>query len=440
MLLIYTPDITERIKYTFALFFNQLIRVNYLITSSEEEFAQYKGNKFSYASENIFGSALYFISTSLLFETDISEYHPSGITGQIDGRELIGFFEVNESPMPFDVFASAFYLVSRYEEYVTGKHDHFGRYKDEHSIAQHCGFLGKPMVNYYAFAVKSILQKYFPDLKFEEPKFSVLNTVDVDMAWKYKHKGFYRNTSGFVRDLINRRFDLIKERFEILVLRKNDPFHSFDYLIAQSKSQQIPLCFFWLLGSYAELDKNINRENAHFKSLMKRVDAESDSGIHFSFKGHHQKKSFGDELASLEKTLGRKVTKNRYHFLKFDIAKSLYKLINLGIKEEYSFGYSAHSGFRASIASPFYWFDLTLNQQTDLLIRPLIFMDATIRYHKPMSDEKIMQYIDALLQKTHAVNGQFIALWHNDIFDDSKNDWKMIFEWFNKRAAALIHS
>jgi hypothetical protein len=440
MLLIYTPDITERIKYTFALFFNQLIKVNYLITSSEEEFAQYEGSKFSYAFENKFGSALYFKSTTLLFEANIVEYNPKPLKAKCESKELIGFFEVNECSFPFDVFASAFYLVSRYEEYVTGKHDHFGRFKDEYSIASHYGFLDKPMVNYYAMAVKSILQNHFSDLKFEEPKFSVSNTVDVDMAWKYKHKGVSRNISGFARDLVNTRFDLVKERFEILVLGKEDPFNSFDYLLVQSKGKQIPICFFWLLGSYAELDKNINRENAYFKSLMKRVDEKADSGIHFSYKGHHQRKSFDEEFASLEHTLGRKVTKNRFHFLKLDITKSFYKLINLGIKEEYSLGYSAHSGFRASIASPFYWFDLTLNQQTDLLIKPLVFMDATIRYHKPMGDEKVMQHIDVLLQRAHEVNGHFIALWHNDIFDDRKNYWKMIFEWFNKRAATLMQS
>ena len=440
MLLIYTPDITERVKYTFALFFNQLIKLNYLITNSEDEFAQYQGNKISYAPEHKFESALYFKSTAILFETSIAEYHPNGIKVQIDSRELIGFFEVDKSPLSFDVFASAFYLVSRYEEYITGKHDHLGRFKDEFSIASHQLFLDKPMVNYYAIVLRNILQKHFPDLKFEEPTFSVLNTVDVDMAWKYKHKGFFRNFFGFVRDALNRRFDLLRERFGILFLGKEDPFQSFDYLIAQSNSNQIPICFFWLLGSYAELDKNTDRENRYFKSLMKRIDTKADSGIHFSYKGHHERKSFDEELYSLKNTLGRKVTKNRYHFLKFDISKSFYKLIDLGIKEEYSLGYSAHSSFRASIASPFYWFDLTLNQQTDLQIRPLIFMDATIRYHKPMSDQKVMLHIDTLLQRTAEVNGQFIVLWHNDIFDDKKNDWKMIFEWFNKRAATLMQS
>jgi hypothetical protein len=57
-----------------------------------------------------------------------------------------------------------------------------------------------------------------------------------------------------------------------------------------------------------------------------------------------------------------------------------------------------------------------------------------------MGDEKVMQHIDVLLQRAHEVNGNFIALWHNDIFDDRKNDWKMIFEWFNKRAATLMQS
>jgi len=230
---------------------------------------------------------------------------------------------------------------------------------------------------------------------------------------------------------------MVFERFSVLFLGRQDPFHSYEYITAQCKEHQIPLCFFWLLGKYSSLDKNIQRENTKFKELIKRVSKKAECGVHLSFRGHYVKKSFYQEITALNNIVNKKVGKSRFHFLKFDISKTFYKATEIGIREDYSMGYSSSSGFRASIASPFNWFDLQINTQTELTIHPLMFMDATIRYHNSMSDELAIKYIDDLLQTTAEVGGQFVALWHNDIFDDSNNDWKMIFEWFNQKATSL---
>jgi hypothetical protein len=52
------------------------------------------------------------------------------------------------------------------------------------------------------------------------------------------------------------------------------------------------------------------------------------------------------------------------------------QLINAGIREEYSMGYGSINGFRASVASPFHWYDLERDEQTDLMVYPFCLMDA----------------------------------------------------------------
>ena len=67
---------------------------------------------------------------------------------------------------------------------------------------------------------------------------------------------------------------------------------------------------------------------------------------------------------------------SRQHFIRFTLPDTYRQLINAGIKEEFSMGYGSVNGFRASVALPFYWFDLEKNEATSLLVYLFCFMDA----------------------------------------------------------------
>jgi hypothetical protein len=47
-------------------------------------------------------------------------------------------------------------------------------------------------------------------------------------------------------------------------------------------------------------------------------------------------------------------------------------LLDTGIQEDFSMGYGSINGFRASVASPFYWYDLEKEQTTYLLLYPFL--------------------------------------------------------------------
>ena len=95
-------------------------------------------------------------------------------------------------------------------------------------------------------------------------------------------------------------------------------------------------------------------------------------------------------------------------------------------------GYGSINGFRASVASAFYWYDLEKEEQTSLRIHPFCFMDANSFYEQrqdpPQTLEELMHY----LAVCKAVNGSLITIWHNNFLGTKKEfeGWKEIYEQF----------
>lgn len=431
MLLIYVTHITPRTQYVFDLFFNNIFQLQYTVTADKAQFLEYKGPRISY-TDNALGDELFFKSTPLLFETGIRYFELSGIDAREEEIHLKGFFATANSTLPFDAFASAFYLVSRYEEYLGDEVDHHGRFHAHNSVAYQQFFLLEPMVDLYAQVVVKRIQEKFPELVVSQSSYELLNTVDVDMAWKYQHKGVIRNIGGFFSDLFKGNLAQCVERMQVLFGGKADPFQSFDFLENTAKESNIPVHFFWLLGNHGEYDKNTSVQKSPFRQLINRF--KNISGIHFSYGSHTVVQGFKEEQKRYQSITGANATSSRFHFLKYKVDKDFPKLMEAGIQEEYSMGYAMHEGFRASIARPFLWFDLKANNVTELTIVPFMFMDASFRYHDDLKDEEIKEKIVHVMKRTKAVNGKLVTLWHNDTFEEKRNDWKSIYLWFNQAA------
>jgi exo-beta-1,3-glucanase (GH17 family) len=95
-------------------------------------------------------------------------------------------------------------------------------------------------------------------------------------------------------------------------------------------------------------------------------------------------------------------------------------------------GYGSINGFRASIATSYYWYDLKNEEKTQLQIHPFCFMDANSYYEQQLpaeaAFEELMQYYDAV----KSVNGTMITIWHNNFLGTDRNftGWKEIYRQF----------
>jgi hypothetical protein len=107
-------------------------------------------------------------------------------------------------------------------------------------------------------------------------------------------------------------------------------------------------------------------------------------------------------------------------------------LLAAGITNDYSMGYGSINGFRASIASSYYWYDLKKEEQTGLLIHPFCFMDANSYYEQNFSAEEALEEMVQYYQTIKQVNGTMITIWHNSFLGTCNEfeGWREVYQQF----------
>tara|TARA_B110000503_G_C7166799_1_gene422294 strand:- start:1591 stop:2817 length:1227 start_codon:yes stop_codon:yes gene_type:complete len=342
------------------------------------------------------------------------------------------FFNTSLQEFPFDLFSATFLLTSRYEEWLPYTPDLHHRFPAELSILCKNNVLEQPLVNQWALLFKEILSSRYPDLTLNPRSFSYLSTIDIDIMWKYRNKGFFRSSLGMFKDLMNADFAAVKERVMVLAGSIQDPFFNFKWQLDFHRLNQIETQYFIQLGNYGEYDKNTHHANKELRELLQELDAKPNTnvGIHPSYASNHINGRVKEEIDRLNLILGKKTEVSRQHFLMHTMPHTYRTLEQLGIKEDYTMGYSTHLGFRAGIAAPFYWFDLEKNTSTSLLLFPFCSMDITPLHYYGQSMDEAIQTLNKLVNRVRKTGGLYISLWHNDSLGerDRWRGWRTVYE------------
>ena len=397
--------------YVFDLTLRQLLGLDFDLTADIDKFKAIDGPKLHYGMERI-GDEPFIKAFDLLFERHVHEQS----FGTVEYEGTIAPYAVldNGNLLPFDVFAASFFLVSRYEEYLSQERDQYGRFRAESTWMFKNGMLQKPLVNIWVKSLGIKLKSIYPDLPVKQPKFTFIPTYDIDAAWAYKHKGIYRTVGGFLKDLAAGDMERIKERHQVLRGKRKDPFDSFDFQFELQKTFKLKPIYFILCGEYDTNDKNISIRKPSFQALIKRLGDYADVGIHPSFSSYLDIEKMQREIDNLSEVLHRPLTKSRQHFLRMNLPRSYQKLIELDISDDYTMGFASQVGFRAGIADTFRFYDLENDMVTNLRVHPFAIMDGTMRDYLNLDVEASLRLAKQLVDEVKAVGGTFIYLTHNE--------------------------
>ena len=427
-LLVYSEKNSPRLDYVLSILLKQLLGVDYQLINDRTFFENSALPKINYSRQRLNESENFLFSTPLLFEKGIKFQSIKPISY----KNLPAFFAVSDkkADLPFDIFAATFYLLSRYEEYLPFSADTHGRFSARESLAYQNNFLHLPLINLWSWQLKDILIQKYPNLQFSQPTYQFQPTYDIDFAWSFLYKGFFRSLGGYAVDLFRLHFSQFKERLLVQLHQKTDPFYTFDYLDSLHQRYQLQPVYFFLLGDYGKFDKNTPVTNKQFQHLIQTISQRYQVGIHPSFQSNSAIETLAKERNRLEKISQKKVTHSRQHFLKLTLPQTYRNLLELGIKNDYTMGYAAAIGFRASIAQPFLWYDLEKETVTDLTIHSFQIMDVTLQQYLQFSPEIAIQQSLDMINTIKSVGGTFVSLWHNSSFSDEKKwlGWQTVYE------------
>lgn len=365
-----------------------------------------------------------------LLISDSNFLHPKGVSAQkaevlIDDKNNICLFPAEESAdFSFDVFAAIFFMLSRYEEYTSLERDQHGRFDLQHSLAYKNNFHLRAVVDEWIIILRSRLLKRFSSVTFkkESPSFAI--TVDVDMLFSYRTKGFLRNMAGWARDLVKGKFQALFERPLVLLGLRKDPFDTFDIIDKISREFHVPILFFVLASQQrTNFDKNGNLHHQRAVKQLKKISRESLIGLHPSYYCLDDDNKLITEKQNLEKTIGTSVTAARRHFLRMNLPQSYRQLIKAGITNDYTMGFASGHGFRAGTTRPFRFFDIESDIVLPLIVHPFCIMDGSLKDYQQMTQEESHREMLHLAEYIQSINGHFEMLLHNETLSESGR-WK----------------
>ena len=413
-MLILVPKNTNRLQYTLDFVFGTLLGADFKLTTDVASFRDFEGPKMSYGPEPLWDEP-FLKSSGMLFERDIYEQELK----PFDFQDIKAIFPVynNRSLMPFDVFAAVFYLITRYEEYLPQVRDQYGRFTPESSCLYQMGVLAKPVVDLW---VMELAKRLHLEEGLNKRSYQFQPTYDVDAAWAYLHKGFYRTAGAYARDFISGDWEEIGRRNRVIFKHERDPFDSFEFQFQLQEEFHLKPIYFIHCGDYDTNDKSISIRKDAFRALIKTIGDYADVGIHPSFSSYLNPQRLQKEVERLSSVLNREVTKSRQHFLRMTLPRSYQRLIELDIHDDYTMGYASQVGFRAGTATTFRFFDLESDTPTSLQVHPFAVMDGTLRDYLNLGVSDSYNMITKVVDEVRKVKGTFIYLTHNETLGGEK--------------------
>lgn len=431
-MLIYTAHITARITYMLH-YFNERLGVDASLTDELDDYLSYNGAKLNYSEERIDAAEFYIKPIGLLQQHFIRKQK----IHCFDWHGINAFFQTDDD-LGFDVFAAVFFLITRYEEYTEHEPDEYGRYAHWNSLAWKEGFLHQPLVDIWMIELGKRLHAKFSLLITpayapassgrHHSSFRFLPTYDIDIAWSYKHKGFWRNVGASLSHPTT-----IGERVSVLSGKRKDPFDSYDWINELHQQYALaPIYFFLVARDQSEYDKNISPAKPALQQLIRSLGANASIGLHPSVQSNVNKTLLTKERDELQRIIRKQTRLTRSHYIRFHLPHSFRELIAAGFTDEYSMGYGTVNGFRASTSHAYLWYDLEKEEPTSFRIHPFAYMEANSFYELHHSPAEALDEMKKLCAEVKKVNGTFITIFHNHMLgtDPMFQGWKEMYQSF----------
>ncbi len=358
------------------------------------------------------------------------------------------FLEADEKTvrLGLDIFGSAFFMLSRYEEAVKTERDEHGRFPVRASLAYQEGFLERPIINEYLEALWECLKFLWPGLTRKKREFRVLLTHDVDSPFVFMGVSpwqVFKNCGG----------DVLKRRDLSLALRRaraywqvrqgkyeNDLHYTFRTIMDLSEKLGLRSAFYFKTGgSDLQFDlPSYSVNHPWVRALIREIrDRGHEIGFHPSYSSFGNVEGFKQEAKRFrelceEEKIEQEQFGGRQHYLRWEAPATWQNWEEAGFDYDSTLSYADYVGFRCGICYEYPVYNVKTRQALKLRERPLTVMEGTALEEKYMGlpAEEAKKKILALRELCRRFDGDFVLLWHNSF---------LISDWQVKMYKELLH-
>lgn len=335
-----------------------------------------------------------------------------------------------------DIFGSAFFMLTRYEECVKSIRDAHDRFSAKNSLAYQESFLNRPIINEYLEILWWSMRRLDPELKRKQHRFQIIPTHDVDKPYFLA----LRSKFGMVKFLFGsfihgKKIKTFIQNVKYLYnIRKKglagDIYNTFDLIMNISERNGVKSHFYFMTS----LDRSIRDGNydisrheiiAIIKKILKRGHK---IGVHPSYESYLDNKIISQDCNLLKTVLKSNDLEQyniggRQHYLRWKAPYTWRYYEEAGLLYDTSVSYADHIGFRCGFCYEYSPYDLLERRKLDLKEYPLIIMECSGLDHKYMNLSREEMLAKALKLKHYCkkYNGNFVILWHNTFFVDAKD-------------------
>jgi hypothetical protein len=315
-----------------------------------------------------------------------------------------------------DVIASAFFLLSRWEEVIDDHRDEHKRSQGIHSVAFKHRFLKRPVVNEYTDLLWTILMKAGYKGTRKKHNYSFVITHDIDQA--YQWPDWYTGMKHLGGDMLKRRdFTLAKRNltsfYRTMTSGAEDPFDHHQYLLDLAEKNGYQAHFNFIVSRKSKYDQALAVDDPRLKALIDKIESAGHIiGYHPGYNVYANQQRFNAELAILQGLVKQDIISGRQHYLRFKIADTWQLWDRAGMQWDSSMGYSDIPGFRCGTCYTYTVFDCIARKKLNVKEKPLILMDATLVYYqKAWNPDELY----ALKNECKKHGGEWVSIWHNDL-------------------------
>ena len=349
------------------------------------------------------------------------------------------FFDQSETQINLgvDIFGSAFFMLTRYEEVVKPDRDRVDRFPVTASLAYQENFLNRPIVNEYVEILWACLVRLAPTLQRKIRKFQIVVSHDVDEPFRYAFSDISRLIKRCAGDIYRRRSlssaaTSIWQWLQVKSGRSDlDPCNTFDLIMDISEQQNIKSAFYFIVDRPAGLlDCDYSIDHPLIRDLLRKIHQRGhEIGLHTSYLTYQnptQTKQEFDTLkrVCLEEGIEQAAWGGRQHCLRWETPTTFQNWEAAGLDYDSTLSFAELVGFRCGVCYEFSTFNLKTRKHLHLKEQPLIVMECTVLDDRYMNlgteDTLALECILNLKNCCKIFQGNFTLLWHNNRFTDPR--------------------